>query len=78
MFGIATSCWFVANRSLSEPVAFPIMTTLPAVIAAFVGKFVFKEIEVSIYLENIGKKSNNNTTHKQSTRTIQDKYKKGL
>ncbi|KAJ8320878.1 hypothetical protein KUTeg_002465 [Tegillarca granosa] len=45
MFGIATSCWFVANRSLSEPVAFPIMTTLPAVIAAFVGKFVFKEIE---------------------------------
>ncbi|KAJ8320880.1 hypothetical protein KUTeg_002467 [Tegillarca granosa] len=44
MWGIATACWFVTNKALSEPVAFPIMTTLPAVMASFVGTFVFKEI----------------------------------
>ncbi|KAL5012498.1 hypothetical protein ScPMuIL_011049 [Solemya velum] len=44
MWGIATACWFVSNKTLSEPVAFPIITTGPAVVAALWGLLVFKEI----------------------------------
>ncbi|XP_076117430.1 transmembrane protein 144-like isoform X2 [Mytilus galloprovincialis] len=44
MWGIATSCWFVANRSLSIPVAFPIVTAGPSVVASLWGVLVFKEI----------------------------------
>ncbi|KAL3879213.1 hypothetical protein ACJMK2_031520 [Sinanodonta woodiana] len=45
MWGVATSFWFVANETLSEPVAFPIISTVPAVIASLLGLFVFKEIK---------------------------------
>ncbi|KAK3607088.1 hypothetical protein CHS0354_026296 [Potamilus streckersoni] len=45
MWGIATVFWFVANETLSEPVAFPIISTVPAVIASLWGLFVFKEIK---------------------------------
>ncbi|KAK3576890.1 hypothetical protein CHS0354_012948 [Potamilus streckersoni] len=44
MWGIATSSYFVANKVLSEPVSFPIISTGPAIIAALIGLFVFKEI----------------------------------
>lgn len=44
MWAAATSSWFVANKILSEPVAFPIITTLPSVVASTLGIFVFKEI----------------------------------
>ncbi|KAL5014967.1 hypothetical protein ScPMuIL_009237, partial [Solemya velum] len=45
MWGVATACWFVSNKTLSEPVAFPIITTGPAVIASMWGVFLFKEIK---------------------------------
>ncbi|XP_033742100.1 transmembrane protein 144-like [Pecten maximus] len=44
MWAAATASWFVANKILSEPVAFPIITTLPSVVASILGIFVFKEI----------------------------------
>lgn len=46
MWGIATACWFVANKALSEPVSFPIVSTGPGAIASlFWGVVVFKEIK---------------------------------
>ncbi|KAL8576337.1 hypothetical protein ACOMHN_048904 [Nucella lapillus] len=46
MWAIATGCWFIANKALSEPVAFPIISTVPGAIASlFWGVFVFKEIK---------------------------------
>ncbi|KAJ8297482.1 hypothetical protein KUTeg_024013 [Tegillarca granosa] len=45
MWGIATCGWFVANKVLSEPVAFPIVTTVPAIVASIWGVFVFREIK---------------------------------
>ncbi|CAC5394034.1 Transmembrane protein 144 [Mytilus coruscus] len=45
MWSIGTSCWFVANRSLSIPVAFPIVTTGPSIVASLWGVIVFKEIQ---------------------------------
>ena len=47
MWGTATTCWFVANKALSEAVAFPIVTSGPSVVASLWGVFVFKEITVS-------------------------------
>lgn len=44
MWSIATSCWFVANKVLSEAVAFPIVSTGPGIITAILGVFVFHEI----------------------------------
>lgn len=44
MWALATAAWFVANEALSEPVAFPIITTLPPVIASILGTCFFKEI----------------------------------
>ncbi|XP_052274885.1 transmembrane protein 144-like isoform X2 [Dreissena polymorpha] len=44
MWSIACSGWFVANKVLSEAVAFPIISTGPGVIASILGVFVFKEI----------------------------------
>lgn len=52
MWSVATSCWFLANRSLSIPVAFPIITTGPSIIASLWGTVVFKEIKVSIEDKN--------------------------
>ena len=47
MWAVATGCWFIANKSLSEPVAFPIVTTVPGAIASlFWGVCIFKEIKV--------------------------------
>ncbi|XP_045202940.1 transmembrane protein 144-like isoform X2 [Mercenaria mercenaria] len=40
-----TTCWFVANKVLSESVAFPIVTTGPAVVANLLGVLAFKEIK---------------------------------
>ncbi|XP_033743265.1 transmembrane protein 144-like [Pecten maximus] len=45
MWAIATTSWFLANKVLSNAVAFPIVTTIPAVIASVWGVFVFKEIK---------------------------------
>lgn len=45
MWSIATASWFLANKVLSNAVAFPIVTTIPAVIASVWGVFVFKEIK---------------------------------
>lgn len=45
MWGIATSSWFVANKVLSEAVAFPIVTTGPGVVASILGVLVFREIQ---------------------------------
>ncbi|XP_052077868.1 transmembrane protein 144-like [Mytilus californianus] len=45
MWAIGNSCWFVANRSLSIPVAFPIVTTGPSIVASLWGVLVFKEIK---------------------------------
>ena len=47
MWGVATSSWFVANKVLSISVAFPIVTTGPAVVASLLGVLVFREITVS-------------------------------
>ncbi|XP_067663546.1 transmembrane protein 144-like [Haliotis asinina] len=44
MWGIATAGWFLANESLSEPVSFPIIATLPGGIALALGILVFREI----------------------------------
>ncbi|KAJ8320883.1 hypothetical protein KUTeg_002470 [Tegillarca granosa] len=44
MWAVATASWFITNRSLSEPVAFTILSTLPPAIGALIGTFVFKEI----------------------------------
>ncbi|OWF41287.1 transmembrane protein 144-like [Mizuhopecten yessoensis] len=51
MWAIATSAWFLANKVLSNAVAFPIVTTIPAVIASVWSVFVFKEIKG---IRNIG------------------------
>lgn len=57
MWGIATSGWFVANKVLSEAVAFPIIATVPSVLASLLGVLVFKEIKgkrnISILLVGI-------------------------
>ncbi|PVD34609.1 hypothetical protein C0Q70_05885 [Pomacea canaliculata] len=46
MWGIATACWFIANKVLSEPVSFPIVTTIPGAIASlFWGVLIFHEIK---------------------------------
>ena len=47
LWSIATAGWFVANKVLSEAIAFPIVSTGPGVITAFLGVFVFHEIQVS-------------------------------
>lgn len=47
LWGIAQTAWFVSNASLGQPIAFPITTTCPMVIATFIGTFIYKEIRVS-------------------------------
>ena len=44
MWGVAQSCWFVANDALSVSVAFPIVTSGPGIVSAMWGVFVFGEI----------------------------------
>ncbi|CAC5394035.1 unnamed protein product [Mytilus coruscus] len=50
MWAIGNSCWFVANRALSIPVAFPIVTTGPSIVASLWGVLVFKEIKLRLDL----------------------------
>lgn len=45
MWGVATCCWFLANHYLSPVVSFPIITTVPGLIAALWGVLVFKEVK---------------------------------
>ncbi|XP_030643576.1 transmembrane protein 144-like [Chanos chanos] len=45
MWAIATCCWFLANNYLSAVVSFPIITTVPGLIAAVWGVVVFKEVK---------------------------------
>ncbi|XP_012687289.2 transmembrane protein 144a [Clupea harengus] len=45
MWGAATCCWFLANHYLSAVVSFPIITTVPGLIAAAWGVVVFKEVK---------------------------------
>ncbi|XP_076874352.1 transmembrane protein 144-like [Brachyhypopomus gauderio] len=45
MSGVATCCWFLANHYLSAVVSFPIITTVPGLIAAIWGVVVFKEVK---------------------------------
>lgn len=45
MWSIATACWFVANKILSEAITFPIVSTGPGIITAILGVFVFHEIK---------------------------------
>uniref|UniRef100_A0A8C1KCM7 Transmembrane protein 144a n=1 Tax=Cyprinus carpio TaxID=7962 RepID=A0A8C1KCM7_CYPCA len=45
MWGVATCCWFLANNYLSAVVSFPIITTVPGLIAALWGVVVFKEVK---------------------------------
>uniref|UniRef100_A0A671K633 Transmembrane protein 144a n=1 Tax=Sinocyclocheilus anshuiensis TaxID=1608454 RepID=A0A671K633_9TELE len=47
MWGVATCCWFLANNYLSAVVSFPIITTVPGLIAALWGVVVFKEVKVN-------------------------------
>ena len=44
MWAIAQTCWFVANATLSNSVAFPIITSGPGIVSAMWGVFVFGEI----------------------------------
>lgn len=46
LWGVAQSSWFVANAALGEPITFPIITTVPALLATLIGLFFFKEIRV--------------------------------
>ncbi|KAK2190561.1 hypothetical protein NP493_76g05027 [Ridgeia piscesae] len=43
MWGIGQAAWFIANAALSEPVSFPIITTVPGIIGALWGIY-FREI----------------------------------
>ncbi|MCI4395059.1 hypothetical protein PGIGA_G00175960 [Pangasianodon gigas] len=45
MWGVATCCWFLANHYLKPVVSFPIITTVPGLIAALWGVMVFKEVQ---------------------------------
>ncbi|MCJ8749253.1 hypothetical protein PDJAM_G00174180 [Pangasius djambal] len=45
MWGVATCCWFLANHYLKPVVSFPIITTVPGLIAALWGVVVFKEVK---------------------------------
>ncbi|CAD5113163.1 DgyrCDS2352 [Dimorphilus gyrociliatus] len=44
MWGIADAGWFIANKVLSAPISFPIITTAPPLIGVLWGTLVFKEI----------------------------------
>lgn len=44
MWAIAQTAWFMANQRLSQAVSYPIVTTLPGIIATLWGVLVFREI----------------------------------
>jgi len=45
LWSLADISWFIANQNLMIVVSFPIITTLPGVVASLWGIFVFKEIQ---------------------------------
>ncbi|CAK9302530.1 unnamed protein product [Gordionus sp. m RMFG-2023] len=45
LWAVATCAWFVANEILSQTISFPIIASLPPIIAGFWALFVFKEIK---------------------------------
>ncbi|VDL91581.1 unnamed protein product [Schistocephalus solidus] len=53
LWAAAQSAWFVANAALGEPITFPIVTTVPALIATLCGLVFFKEITVSMLLVSL-------------------------
>lgn len=44
LWAVAQTAWFIANNALGQPVAFPIITTGPGIIANLWSIFFFKEI----------------------------------
>ncbi len=48
MWGVANALWFIANKTLSEPVSFPIISTIPMGVSLLVGILLFKEITVRL------------------------------
>jgi glucose uptake protein GlcU len=47
LWAVAQTSFFIANEKLSQTVTFPIIGSLPGVIAACWSVFVFREIRVS-------------------------------
>nr|VZI46929.1 unnamed protein product [Spirometra erinaceieuropaei] len=47
LWAIAETAWSISNTSLGEPITFPIVTTVPALITTLCGVVFFKEIRVS-------------------------------
>ncbi|XP_071087417.1 transmembrane protein 144-like [Haliotis cracherodii] len=45
MWGVGTASWFIANKALSDPVSFPIISTVPMGISLLIGIVAFKEIK---------------------------------
>ncbi|XP_067663549.1 transmembrane protein 144-like [Haliotis asinina] len=45
MWGVGTASWFIANKALSDPVSFPIISTVPMGISLLIGVLAFKEIK---------------------------------
>lgn len=45
MWAIAQTMWFLANTSLSQSVAFPMITSGPGIVSASWGVFAFGEIQ---------------------------------
>nr|VZI36783.1 unnamed protein product [Spirometra erinaceieuropaei] len=44
LWAIAETAWSISNTSLGEPITFPIVTTVPALITTLCGVIFFKEI----------------------------------
>ncbi|XP_048244217.1 transmembrane protein 144-like isoform X2 [Haliotis rufescens] len=45
MWGVGTASWFIANKALSDPVSFPIVSTMSMGISLLIGIVAFKEIK---------------------------------
>ncbi|XP_067661380.1 transmembrane protein 144-like isoform X1 [Haliotis asinina] len=45
MWGVAGAGWFISNMALSDPVSFPIISTVPMGISLLIGVLAFKEIK---------------------------------
>ncbi|XP_071087351.1 transmembrane protein 144-like isoform X2 [Haliotis cracherodii] len=45
MWGVGTASWFIANKALSDPVSFPIISTMSMGISLLIGIVAFKEIK---------------------------------
>jgi len=45
MWGIANTCWFLANSTLGFTTAFPIITSGPGIVSSIWGVVLFREIK---------------------------------